>query len=194
MDTKEGNMLKKIRRLALGMTMPIFLLSLIQVGMASIPKGTLPTSINQQTDELQDRVRHSLLMLPYYGVFDALSYSVQGDTVTLTGEVRRPLLKSEAEAAVRKIAGVANVVNNIEILPLSPMDDSLRLRIYRAIYSQPGFEKYGIQAVKPIRIIVKNGNTTLYGVVATQLDKKLAEMAARNVPFAFSVTDKLTTD
>lgn len=194
MDTKEGNMLKKIRRLALGMTMPIFLLSLIQVGMASISKGTLPTSINQQTDELQDRVRHSLLMLPYYGVFDALSYSVQGDTATLTGEVRRPLLKSEAEAAVRKIAGVANVVNNIEILPLSPMDDSLRLRIYRAIYSQPGFEKYGIQAVKPIRIIVKNGNTTLYGVVATQLDKKLAEMAARNVPFAFSVTDKLTTD
>jgi len=194
MDTKEGNMLKKIRRLALGMTMPIFLLSLIQVGMASISKGTLPTSTNQQTDELQDRVRHSLLMLPYYGVFDALSYSVQGDTVTLTGEVRRPLLKSEAEAAVRKIAGVANVVNNIEILPLSPMDDSLRLRIYRAIYSQPGFEKYGIQAVKPIRIIVKNGNTTLYGVVATQLDKKLAEMAARNVPFAFSVTDKLTTD
>ena len=194
MNTKEGNMLKKIRRLALGMAMPIFLLSLIQVGMASIPKGTLPTSINQQTDELQDRVRHSLLMLPYYGVFDALSYSVQGDTVTLTGEVRRPLLKSEAEAAVRKIAGVANVVNNIEILPLSPMDDSLRLRIYRAIYSQPGFEKYGIQAVKPIRIIVKNGNTTLYGVVATQLDKKLAEMAARNVPFAFSVTDKLTTD
>jgi hyperosmotically inducible periplasmic protein len=194
MNTKEGNMLKKIRRLALGMTMPIFLLSLIQVGMASISKGTLPTSINQQTDELQDRVRHSLLMLPYYGVFDALSYSVQGDTATLTGEVRRPLLKSEAEAAVRKIAGVANVVNNIEILPLSPMDDSLRLRIYRAIYSQPGFEKYGIQAVKPIRIIVKNGNTTLYGVVATQLDKKLAEMAARNVPFAFSVTDKLTTD
>ena len=194
MNTKEGNMLKKIRRLALGMTMPIFLLSLIQVGMASISKGTLPTSTNQQTDELQDRVRHSLLMLPYYGVFDALSYSVQGDTVTLTGEVRRPLLKSEAEAAVRKIAGVANVVNNIEILPLSPMDDSLRLRIYRAIYSQPGFEKYGIQAVKPIRIIVKNGNTTLYGVVATQLDKKLAEMAARNVPFAFSVTDKLTTD
>ena len=194
MNTKEGNMLKKIRRLALGMAMPIFLLSLIQVGMASISKGTLPTSTNQQTDELQDRVRHSLLMLPYYGVFDALSYSVQGDTVTLTGEVRRPLLKSEAEAAVRKIAGVANVVNNIEILPLSPMDDSLRLRIYRAIYSQPGFEKYGIQAVKPIRIIVKNGNTTLYGVVATQLDKKLVEMAARNVPFAFSVTDKLTTD
>ena len=187
-------MLNKIRRLALGMTMPIFLLSLIQVGMASIPKGTLPTSTNQQTDELQDRVRHSLLMLPYYGVFDALSYSVQGDTVTLTGEVRRPLLKLEAEAAARKIAGVANIVNNIEILPLSPMDDSLRLRIYRAIYSQPGFEKYGIQAVKPIRIIVKNGNTTLYGVVATQLDKKLAEMAARNVPFAFSVTDKLTTD
>jgi hyperosmotically inducible periplasmic protein len=141
---------------------------------------------------LEDKVHHSLRMFPYCGVFGELSYSVQGDTVTLTGEVPRPLLKSEAEVAVRRVVGVANVVNNIEILPLSPLDDSLRLRLYRAIYSQAGFEKYGIQAVKPIRIIVKNGNITLFGVVATQLDKQLAEMAARNVPFAFSVTDKLT--
>jgi hyperosmotically inducible protein len=185
-------MLKNIQRLVLGMSLPIFLLSLIQGGMASIPKGMPTSSASQQVQGLQDKVRHSLLMLPYYGVFDELGYSVQGDTVTLTGEVRRPLLKSKAEEAVRTIAGVANVVNNIEILPLSPMDDSLRLRIYRAIYSQPGFEKYGIQAVKPIRTIVKNGNITLFGVVANQLDKQRAEMAARNVPFAFSVTDKLT--
>ncbi len=80
----------------------------------------------------------------------------------------------------------------LRVLPLSPLEDSLRMRLYRAIYSQAGFEKYGIQAVKPIRIIVKNRNITLFGVVATQLDKQLAEMAARNVPFAFSVTDKLT--
>jgi hyperosmotically inducible protein len=169
----------------------ILLMSLAQVGMASIPKGTATSPSSQQTRSLQDKVRHSLLMLPYYGVFDELSFNVQGDTVTLTGEVRRPLLKSEAEHAVRSVSGVANVVNNIEILPLSPMDDSIRLRMYHAIYSQPGFERYGIQAVKPIRIIVKNGNVTLVGVVGSQLDKALAGAAARSVPFAFSVTNDL---
>lgn len=74
------------------------------------------------------------------------------------------------------------------------MDDSIRLMAYRAIFSRPGFEKYAIQAVKPIRIIVKNGNITLDGEVATQLDKTTAEMAARSVPFAFSVTDNLKID
>lgn len=171
--------------------MSIFLLSFSQMGMASISNRASTLSANRQVGELQNRVQHALIMLPYYGVFDELSYNIQGDTVILAGEVRRPLLKSEAEEAVRKVTGVTNVVNNIEILPLSPMDDSLRVRIYRAIYSQPGFEKYGIQAVKPIRIIVKNGNVTLFGLVATQLDKQLAETAARNVPFAFSVTDRL---
>ena len=87
------------------------------MGMASISNRTSTLSANQQVGELQNRVRHSLRMLSYYGVFDELGYNVQGDTVLLTGEVRRPLLKSEAEKAVRKITGVTNAVNNIEILP-----------------------------------------------------------------------------
>jgi hyperosmotically inducible protein len=130
-------------------------------------------------------------MLPYYGVFDAINFSVQGNTVTLTGEVRRPLLRSEAEDAVRRVDGVSTIVNNVEILPLSPPDDALRLTMYRAIYSQPGFERYAIQSVKPIRIIVRNGHVTLVGVVGSELDKILAGTAARNVPFAFSVTNDL---
>ena len=170
----------------------ILLMSLTQISMASISKGTANIPSSQQPKDLQDRVRHSLLMLPYYGVFDEINFSIQGNTVTLAGDVRRPLLKFEAEDAVRRVDGVSNIVNSIEILPLSPADDALRSGMYRAIYSQPGFERYAIQAVKPIRIIVKNGHVTLVGVVGSELDRILAGTAARNVPFAFSVTNNLS--
>ena len=173
------------------MTVPILMLGLAQVGVASIPEATTPSPSSQQTKDLTDRVQHSLLMLPYYGVFDELSFRVEGDTVTLMGEVRQPILKSDAEGAVRRIVGVANVVNNIEVLPLSHMDDSLRLMTYRAIFSRPGFEKYRIQANKPIRIIVKNGNIKLVGMVGSQFDKTMAGMDAMNIPFAFSVANDL---
>ena len=185
-------MIKNILKGFSGTAVFILMISLAQVGMASTPKGTAASAANRQINNLQDGVRHSLLMLPNFGVFDDLNFTLQGDTVTLVGEVRTAILKSEAEAAVRKTAGVENVINNVEILPLSPMDDSLRVKTYRAVYSTPGFERYEIQALQPIRIIVKNGNITLDGVVATQLDKILAETAARNVPFAFSVTNNLT--
>jgi hyperosmotically inducible protein len=131
-------------------------------------------------------------MLPYYGVFDDIGFTVEGTTVTLSGEVRRPILKADAEHAVAGVAGVEKVINNIEVLPVSTADEFLRQRMYRAIYSQPGFEKYATQALKPIRIIVRNGDVRLVGVVGSELDKKLAGSAARNVPFAFSVTNNLT--
>ena len=171
--------------------MLIFLMSLVQVGMANVSKQTAPSSSGKQAKTMQDKIRHSLLMLPYYGVFDEIGYKIEGDTVTLIGEVKRPLLKDEAEQAVRKVDGVAKVVNNIEILPLSPMDDSLRLRTYRAIYSQPGFEKYGLQAVKPIRIIVNGGHAALEGVVDSEADKNLAGVRANGVPGIFSVVNNL---
>jgi len=140
-------------------------------------------------------VRHELVMLPFLGVFDDLSFTIDGSNdVVLTGEVVRPTLKSDAEAVVRRIQGVTKVVDNIEVLPLSSFDDAIRLRTYRAIFSRPGFEKYADQAVSPIRIIVKNGNIALEGIVGSQMDKTLAEMAARSVPGAFSVIDNLTID
>jgi hyperosmotically inducible protein len=191
---KEETMLNKIRKHLLGIAVPILLLSLAASATALNSKGTTSRTSSQQLTDLQNKIRHSLLMLPYYGVFDTISFSVEGDTVILTGEVQRALLKSEAEWAVRNTAGVTHVANNIEILPLSPMDDSIRAKAYRAIYSQPDFEKYEIQSEKPIRIIVKNGNITLFGSVLTQLDKTMAEMAARGIPFVFSVTDNLTVD
>ena len=167
----------------------LLLLSLGQMGMASVPATS---TSGQKTGNLQERVLHALRMLPYDGVFSEIRYNIDNETVTLEGDVQWPILKSDAENAVARVDGVKKVVNDIEVLPLSSADDSLRLRMYWAIYSQPGFEKYAVQATKPIRIIVKNGNVTLIGVVGSELDKTLAGTAARNVPFAFSVTNDLT--
>ena len=160
----------------------VFLLGLTTVGLAS----------NQQPASLNDQVRHEILMLPYYNVFNALSFTIEGsNTVILNGQVTGPTLKSDAEAAVRSVKGVGKIVNNIEVLPLSPFDNAIRLATYRAIYSRPGFEKYAFQPESPIRIIVKNGRVTLEGSVISPLDKQMAEMAARMVPNVFSVTDNL---
>src|SRR5580704_735287 len=127
-------------------------------------------------EKLIKEVRHQLVMLPYYSVFDNLAYKVDGDAVTLYGQVTRPTLKSDAEAAVKSIEGVTSVVNNIEVLPLSPMDDQLRRAVYRAIYGDSALSRYSIQAVPPIHIIVKNGNATLEGVVDSESDKNLANL------------------
>jgi Predicted periplasmic or secreted lipoprotein len=153
------------------------------------------TQRSQPSAKSQDRiireVRHELLMLPYFGVFDNIAFKVDGDTVTLMGQVVRPTLKSDAENAVKRIEGVERVSNQIEVLPPSPMDDQLRLRLYRTIYGEPGLEKYALGVQKPIRIIVKNGHVTLEGVVDTQGDKDLAGIRAKTVPGSFSVDNNL---
>ena len=136
-------------------------------------------------------VRHELLMLPYYGVFDNIAYKVDGYNVTLLGQVVWPALKSDAENAVKRIEGVEKVDNQIEVLPPSPMDDRLRRRLFRAIYGYPALEKYALGVQKPIRIIVKNGHVKLEGVVDSDGDKNLAGMRANNVPGIFSVDNNL---
>lgn len=142
-------------------------------------------------DKISKEVRHELVMLPYYGVFDNLAYRVDGAKVTLFGQVTKPTLKSDAEHAVKRIEGVQNVDNEIEVLPLSPSDDRIRLATYRAIYSKPTLQRYQMGAVPPIHIIVKNGNITLVGVVDSEGDKNLAGIAANGVPGAFKVTNEL---
>ncbi|HEV3307260.1 MAG TPA: BON domain-containing protein [Candidatus Sulfotelmatobacter sp.] len=136
-------------------------------------------------------VRHELLMLPYFGVFDYIAYKVDGSTVTLIGAVVRPVTKSDAENAVKHIEGVEKVVNQIEDLPPSSMDDGLRIRLYREIYGYPALEKYALGVQKPIRIIVKSGRVTLEGVVDNESDKNLAGLRANSVPGIFSVTNNL---
>lgn len=136
-------------------------------------------------------VRHQLVLLPYYSVFDNLAFKVEGDHVILEGQVTRPTLKSDAEKVVKNIESVASVTNNIEVLPPSPMDDQLRRALYRAIYGDPSLSKYAWSAVPSIHIIVKNGNVTLEGVVDSETDKNLAGLRANSVPNVFSVKNNL---
>ncbi len=146
-------------------------------------------------DRITKEVRHELVMLPYYGVFDNLAYKVDPDgTVTLLGQVARPTLKSDAENVVKKIEGVEKVVNNIEVLPASINDDRIRRAVYAAIYGNSVLSSYQLRAVPPIHIIVKNGNVTLEGVVARLLEKAVANMQANKVPGVFSVTNNLRTE
>ena len=149
----------------------------------------------QSTSKAEDRIArevcHELVTLPYYSVFDNLAYKVSRYTVTLVGQVTKPALKRDAEKAVKKIEGVDKVINNIEVLPLSPMDDQIRRAVYRAIYSQPGLDMYSLRAVPTIHIIVKNGQVTLTGAVANAGDKTRAGIAANGVSGVFSVTNDL---
>ncbi len=145
-------------------------------------------------DRLVREVRHELVTLPYYGVFDNLSYTVADRTVTLFGQVTRPTLKDDAERAVKDIEGIERVVNNIEVLPLSSNDDRIRLDVYRAIYGNTVLNRYALQAVPSIHIVVRNGNVTLEGVAATEGDRNIANVQANGVAGVFSVTNHLQVE
>jgi hyperosmotically inducible periplasmic protein len=146
-------------------------------------------------DRIIKEVHHELVLLPYYGVFDNLAYRVSPDgTVTLLGQVTRPTLKSDAQNVVKRIEGVERVDNQIQVLPLSSMDDQIRLATYRAIYGNTALAPYSLRAVPPIHIIVNQGRITLEGVVARQMDKQIAEVQAKSVPNVFSVTDNLRVE
>jgi hyperosmotically inducible periplasmic protein len=143
-------------------------------------------------NRLLQEVRHQLVMLPYYTIFDDLAFRVNGSTVTLIGAVTRPVLKSDAENVVKRIEGVTQVNNEIEVLPPSPMDAQIRAAEFRAVYGDPQIgDRYGHQALPPIHIIVKNGHVTLEGVVANQGDKNLINVRANTVPNVFSVENNL---
>ncbi len=165
---------------------PIVLAFLFSIGAYSAD--------NRGYDRLVKEVRHELVMLPYYNVFDNLAFKVDGSTVTLMGQVTRPTLKSDAERVVKSIEGVDKVVNKIEVLPLSPNDERIRMAVYRAIYGNASLQRYGLQAVPPIHIIVNNGNVTLEGVVATEADKNIANLQANGVPGVFSVKNNLRVE
>jgi hyperosmotically inducible periplasmic protein len=170
----------KARGLLLGM------LTLVPSGLwaSKVPPAT-------PTDKLANAVRHELVMLPYYSLFDNLSFRIEGDKVTLLGQVTRPTLKADSERVVQRVAGVSKVVNQIEILPLSPFDNRIRLAVLRAVYRQPALQRYALGALPSIHIIVKNGDVTLEGVVSSQMDKNLAFLYANGVPGVFSVTNNL---
>lgn len=168
------------------------------------PSPTTQSSTAQSTssglsqkgyDRIVKEVRHELVMLPRYDVFDDLSYQVAPDgAVTLKGAVVDPTLKSDAESAVKRIEGVERVDNQIQVLPTSPGDDRIRRATYRAIYGNEVLNQYSLRAVPPIHIIVNNGHVTLTGAVSSQMDKQVAEVQAKSVPGVFSVTNDLQLD
>jgi hyperosmotically inducible protein len=169
----------------------LLLLATAVITAASIAERRTGQKETKSSQNLVREVRHQLVLLPYYSVFDNLAYKVDGDHVTLEGQVARPTLKSEAENVVRSIEGVSGVTNNIEVLPTSPMDDQLRRALYRAIYGDPTLNKYSWSSVASIHIIVKNGHVTLEGVVDNETDKNVAGLRANGVPNVFSVDNHL---
>ena len=163
----------------------LILSAALMIPAAIQAKETKPVS-------LQENVRHHLAMMPRYGVFDNVSFRLEGTTVVLTGEVARPIVKEDAKDAVRHIEGITNVVNNIEVLPLSPDDDRVRLAVYRAIYGSSSLSaRYGMMAQPSIHIVVKNGNVRLEGFVANAMDKNIAGIRANGVFGAFNVVNDL---
>jgi hyperosmotically inducible protein len=148
--------------------------------------------VSQQ--QIMKKVQKELVTLPYYGVFDNLAYQVEGDTVTLYGQVVRPATRSDAEHRVARIKGVERVVNQIEVLPLSSFDDSIRIRTYRTLFRTGGLYRYAMGANPSVHIVVNRGHVTLEGVVSNEGDKNLAYIAARGVPGVFSVTNNLRSE
>ncbi len=175
-----------------------------QSGNTAMPASSSGPNVKTQSqgelsqsgiERITKEVRHQLVLLPFYSVFDNLEYQVSPDgTVTLMGQVVDPTLKPDAGNVVKKIEGVTHVVNNIEVLPVSPNDDRIRRTVYRAIYGNEVLSQYELRAVPPIHIIVKNGHVTLTGVVARPMDKQIAEMQAKSVPGVFSVDDNLRVE
>ena len=178
------------RRLEIAMVILMTVMS-IPASAPSISAGT-----PQGNPRLVRQIRHELATLPYYGVFDWLEFDVKPDnTVVLRGYVTRPTTKSDAEARVKEIEGVKNVINEIQVLPLSPNDDHLRIALYRAIYNwnSPLF-RYATQAIPSIHIIVDRGRAILKGVVNSKADAQIAYMRARGVSGLFDVKNELVVE
>jgi hyperosmotically inducible protein len=172
----------------------VILTAILGATMATMAHpGTAPISEKAQA-QIAKEVRHEILMLPYFDVFDNINFRVDGSNVILVGQVTRPTLKSDAERVVKGTEGVENVNNQIEVLPLSPNDDRLRIALYRAIYGFTPLQRYALPVIKPIRIIVKNGNVTLEGVVNNEADKNVVKLRANGVHGAFSVTNNLRVE
>jgi hyperosmotically inducible protein len=164
----------------------------LALGFASMPVRSIAQNQEPKAQQnLIKEIRHQLVLLPWYSVFDNLSFKIEGSKIILLGQVVRPTLKPDAEAAVKSVEGVSSVQNDIEVLPNSPMDNQLRRAVYRAIYSEPGLSRYAQSAVPSIHIIVKNGNVTLEGVADNETDKNLAGLRANGVPNVFSVKNNL---
>ena len=160
---------------------------------ASAPK-TVAGDVNRTDSVLAERIRKELVTLPFYGLFDNMAFRLEDGKVTLMGHVTRPTLQSSAVNVVKRLEGVTEVVNEIEVLPLSRFDDDIRLRVARAIYGSTSLSRYGLGTQPSIRIIVKNGEVTLEGVVLNSGDRTIANLKANGVFGVFKVNNNLRAE
>ena len=169
-------------------------MTLLVAGATLLPLPAAAPTAQTPEERLLRGVRKELIMMPFLSIFDNLSYRIEDGTVYLYGQVIRPTLKSEAGNRVKSLEGVTRVVNNIEVLPLSPYDDRVRIAVARAVYGQPALNRYALGANPSIRIVVKNGNVTLEGWVSDTGSRDIAFLQANGVPGVFSVTNNLRVE
>ena len=171
----------------------LMMIAISVVAAASVAFGAQARPYRDSAGDAQtsNRIRKELVTLPYYGVFDNLAYEFRGNTVVLSGQVVRPITRKDAERRVARIEGVDRVINNIEVLPPSGFDDTIRARAYRAVFSSGSNYRYAMGANPSIHIVVNRGHITLEGVVSSRMDSQLAYMAANRIPGVFSVTNNL---
>ena len=176
--------MRTIRKLGLVLTL----------GLISLPLMAANAYSGAEMSPLANKIRKELVTLPFYSIFDNFTYEIDGSKVILRGEVTRPTLKTSAERVVARIEGVTQVENDIEVLPLSNFDNQIRRGTLRAVYGHPVLNRYALQYVGPIHIIVKNGDVTLEGVVSTEMEKNVAGIQANSVFGVFSVTNNLRVE
>jgi hyperosmotically inducible periplasmic protein len=155
----------------------------IQVAGPSVPDAQLQQKLVKALE--YDRVGYGTTP------FNAISVRVDNGVVTLGGHAYGPVDADSAVATAANTKGVKDVINDIQVDPLSPMDDRIRIAVYRSVYGFPSLNKYAIDPGKPIRISVQNGNVTLYGAVDSQGDKNAAGIRANSVSGVFHVTNDL---
>ncbi|GAB4371045.1 MAG: hypothetical protein OHK0021_13770 [Bryobacter sp.] len=176
------------------------ILTTAALGIALSFAGTIPLVANSTTaplspeQELTKKIRRELNTLPFLGIFDYLTFQLDGRKVIVSGYATRPVLASSAINVVKGVPGVEEVVNKIEVLPFSPNDDQLRIAVYRTVFSQGSLGRYTLGALPPVRIIVKNGNVTLHGVVMNEMDKNMFTVFANQVSGVFQVTNRLQVE
>jgi osmotically-inducible protein OsmY len=143
--------------------------------------------------QIADRIAKQLAYdrVGYGNAFNAITVSVQNGVATMGGHALGPVAKESALNLAKRTPGVQNVIDKIQVDPLSPMDDQLRMRVARTVYGYPSLNKYAINPANPIRITVINGHVILSGVVDNQADKNVAGIQANTVPGVFSVTNNI---
>ena len=165
----------------------IFLVLVLTLSASSV----LAQKMDDTRTNLREKATKEILKLPYYGVFDAIKLKIEGDTVTLLGQVMNPTTKEDAENAIKKLDGVKTVKNEIKVLPLSRFDDNIRYKVWQSIANKGSLYRYLLGTNPSMRIIVKDGRVSLQGFVNTKGDYDLAYIAAREVPGTFAVENDL---